>query len=155
MADKSIFLTPEGKRKLEAELEYLCSVRRREVAERIHAAKEGGDIMESAGYEAAKNEQAFLEGRILSLEAILKNAVVIDDEGPSDEVRFGSYVTVRERGGEEETLRIVGSAEVDPINGLISNESPLGMALLGHRVGEEVAVQTPSGPRYFEIVRIR
>lgn len=155
MADKRIFLTPEGKRKLEAELEYLCSVRRREVAEHIHAAKEGGDIMESAGYEDAKNEQAFLEGRILSLEAILKNAVVIDNKGPSDEVRFGSYVTVRERGGEEETFRIVGSAEVDPINGLISNESPLGMALLEHRVGEEVAVQTPSGPRYFEIVRIR
>lgn len=155
MADKDIFLTPEGKQKLEAELEYLCSVRRREVAERICAAKEAGDIMESAGYEDAKNEQAFLEGRILDLEAILRNAVVIDHEGTSDEVRFGSYVTVKERGGEEETFRIVGSAEVDPIKGLISNKSPLGMGLLGHRAGEEVAVQTPSGLRYFEIVSIR
>lgn len=155
MSDKAVFLTPEGKRKLEEELEYLRSVKRPQVAQRIRAAKEEGDIMENVGYDDAKNEQAFLEGRILTIESILKHAVLIEEEGPSDRVRLGSRVTVVERGGEPETFRIVGSAEADPSNGLISNESPLGKALLGHEVGEEVAVNTPGGLRYFTIVEIR
>ncbi|HID87405.1 MAG TPA: transcription elongation factor GreA [Anaerolineae bacterium] len=155
MADKAVFLTPEGKKKLEEELEYLRSVKRLQVAQRIRAAKEDGDVMENVGYDDAKNEQAFLEGRILTIESILKNAVLIEEEGPSDRVRLGSRVTVVERDGEPETFRIVGSAEADPSNGLISNESPLGKALLGHEVGEEVAVNTPGGLLYFTIVEIR
>lgn len=155
MAEKKVFLTPEGRRKLEEELEYLRSVKRPQVAQRIRAAKEEGDINENAGYDEAKNEQAFLEGRILTIESLLKNAVLIEEEGPSDRVRLGSRVTVRERGGEPETFRIVGSAEADPSNGLISNESPLGSALLGHSVGDEVAVHTPDGLLYFTIVKIQ
>jgi transcription elongation factor GreA len=155
MPDKEVFLTPEGKQKLEEELEYLCSVRRPEVAQRIRAAKEEGDIMENAGYDEAKNEQAFVEGRILTIESLLKNAVLIEEEGPSDRVRLGSRVTVVERGEEPETFRIVGSAEADPGNGLISNESPLGETLLGHEVGEEVAVNTPGGLLYFTIAEIQ
>lgn len=155
MPDKEVFLTPEGKQKLEEELEYLCSVRRPEVAQRIRAAKEEGDIMENVGYDEAKNEQAFVEGRILTIESLLKNAVLIEEEGPSDRVRLGSRVTVAERGEEPETFRIVGSAEADPGNGLISNESPLGEALLGHEVGEEVAVNTPGGLLYFTIAEIQ
>jgi transcription elongation factor GreA len=155
MPDKEMFLTPEGKQKLEEELEYLCSVKRPQVAQRIRAAKEEGDIMENAGYDEAKNEQAFVEGRILTIESILKNAVLIEEEGPSDRVRLGSRVTVVERGEEPETFRIVGSAEADPGNGLISNESPLGEALLGHEMGEEVAVNTPGGLLYFTIAEIQ
>lgn len=155
MADKEVFLTPEGRSKLEEELDYLITVRRPEVAEQIRAAKAEGDIMESAGYDEAKAQQAFLEGRILTIQNMLKNAVMIEDNGPSDVVRVGSYVTVIERGGDPETFRIVGSAEADPTNGFISNESPLGKALLKHRVGEEVTVQTPGGTLYFRIDAIK
>jgi len=153
MPGKKVFLTPEGRERLEKELEYLRTVRRREVAERIHIAKEGGDLMENAGYDEAKNEQAFLEGRILTLESILKHAVIIE-KGPTDRVGLGSRVTVVEEGGEPETYHIVGSAEADPANGRISNESPLGKALIGHRVGEEVEVQTPGGLLHFRILNI-
>jgi transcription elongation factor GreA len=155
MADKTVFLTPDGRHKLEEELEYLRTVRRQEVARRIHSAKEGGDIMENAEYDDAKNEQAFLEGRILTLETMLKNAVMIAEEGPTDRVRIGARVTVRERDGNAiETYHIVGSAEVDPVAGRISNESPLGKALLGRRPGDEVEVQTPDGPLHFDILSI-
>lgn len=155
MADKEVFLTPEGRRKLEEELNYLITVKRPEVAEHIRAAKAEGDIMESAGYDEAKAQQAFLEGRILTIQNMLENAVMIEDNGPSDVVRVGSYVTVIERGGEPETFRIVGSAEADPANGYISNESPLGKALLDRSVGDEVAVQTPGGILYFSIAAVR
>lgn len=154
MSSKQVYLTGAGRQKIEAELAYLRSVRREEVAQRIRAAKEEGDIAENAGYDEAKNEQAFLEGRILTLENILKNAVIIAEEGPSDTVRLGSQVTVTERNMEPETFRLVGSAEADPRQGLISNESPLGKALLGHRVGQEVAVHTPDGVRLFTILQI-
>lgn len=155
MSEKTIFLTPEGRRKLEEELEYLRTVRRQEVAESIHSAKEEGDIMENAAYDAAKDEQAFLEGRILHLEAMLENAVIIEGNGSTDEVSLGARVTVVERGSDEpETYHIVGSVEVDPADGRISNESPLGRALMGHRVGEEVAVSTPSGVLHFRILSI-
>lgn len=156
MAEKPIFLTPEGRAKLETELDHLRNVRRAEVAERIHAAKEEGDIMENSAYDEAKNEQAFVEGRILTIEQMLKNAVMIDPTRVSDTVGLGSYVTVVERGSrDDEIFQIVGSAEADPTRGRISNESPVGRALLGKRVGDEVQVRIPDGVRHLKISDIR
>jgi transcription elongation factor GreA len=155
MVEREVFLTPEGKQRLEEELQYLRTVRRREVAERIHDAKAEGDIIESAEYEDATNEQAFVEGRILTLETLLKNAVLIEEEGPTDKVGVGSWVTVVENGRDEaETYRIVDSAEADPASGFISLHSPIGQALMGHRVGEEVQVRTPGGVVHLDILRI-
>jgi transcription elongation factor GreA len=146
------YLTPEGREKLEAELEHLETVKRREVAELIASAKEEGDISENAAYDEAKNQQAFLEGRIQDIRRILNNAVEIEDNGQSDVVDIGSQVTVREQGlDEQETFRIVGSAEANPGNGYISNVSPIGKALLGHHVGDVVKVKTPGGEVHFEI----
>jgi transcription elongation factor GreA len=156
MAEKPIFLTPEGRAKLEAELEQLKTVRRGEVAERIHAAKEEGDIMENSAYDEAKNEQAFVEGRIMTIEQMLKNAVMIVETRARDSVGLGSYVTVVERGGgDDEMYQIVGSAEADPTRGRISNESPVGRALLGKRAGDEVQVKIPDGVRHLKITEIR
>lgn len=156
MAEKPIFLTPEGRSKLESELENLRTVRRAEIAERIHSAKEEGDIMENSAYDEAKNEQAFVEGRIMTIEQMLKNAVMIDATRASDIVGIGSYVTVVERGSrDDEVYQIVGSAEADPRRGRISNESPVGRALLGKRVGEEATVKTPDGVRYLKVTEIR
>ncbi|MEA3345694.1 MAG: transcription elongation factor GreA [Chloroflexota bacterium] len=155
MRPKKVFLTPEGKRELEEELEYLRTVRRKEVAQRIHEAKEDGDIMESAEYEDAKNEQAFVEGRILTLEALLKNVVLIEEEGPTDQVGIGSWVTVvRDSREESEVYRIVDSAEADPTRGFISHHSPIGGALMGHQAGEKVEVTTPGGTVHLRILRI-
>lgn len=153
MAETTL-LTREGYARLQEELDFLRTVRRREVADHIRVAKEDGDITENAGYEAAKSEQAFLEGRIMTLEAMLKNAVFIEENEPTDVVKPGCRVTVVEEGGEPETFQIVGSAEADPTHGRISNESPLGRALLGHRAGEEVSIQTPGGPSRFQIVHV-
>ena len=153
MAETTL-LTREGYARLQEELDFLRTVRRREVADHIRVAKEDGDITENAGYEAAKSEQAFLEGRIMTLEAMLKNAVFIEENEPTDVVKPGCRVTVVEEGGEPETFQIVGSAEADPAHGRISNESPLGRALLGHKAGEEVSIQTPGGPSRFQIVHI-
>jgi len=156
MPDKPVFLTPEGRQKLEQELEYLRTVRRRQVAERIHQAKEQGDVTDNAEYEDAKNEQAFLEGRIMTLEAMLKNAVIINNSGvASDTVRLGSKVTVIGPDGERCTYTIVGSAEAKPSEGKISNESPVGRSLLGRRVGEEVPVHTPEGLLHYLILAIQ
>jgi transcription elongation factor GreA len=156
MAEKPIFLTPEGRTKLEAELEQLKTVRRAQVAERIHSAKEEGDIMENSAYDEAKNEQAFVEGRIMTVEQMLKNAVMIDKSRASDSVGIGSYVTVVERGDDDDEMyQIVGSAEADPTRGRISNESPVGRALLGKRVGEEVQVKIPDGVRHLKVTEIR
>ncbi len=156
MAEKPIFLTPEGRAKLEAELENLKTVRRSEVAEAIHSAKEEGDIMENSAYDEAKNEQAFVEGRIMTIEQMLKNAVMIDETHASGVVGIGSIVSVVERGDrEDEEYQIVGSAEADPIKGRISNESPVGRALLGKRVGDEVQVKIPDGVRHLKITQIR
>jgi len=158
MSQKPIYLTPEGLNRLKEELEYLHTVRRPQVAAYIQLAKEDGDIMENAGYDDAKNEQGFVEGRIATLEAMLNNSVLIEDPGSSEVVSLGSWVKVVEEDGQdaqEQTYRIVGWAEVDPANGLISNESPLGQALLGHRMDEEVTVQTPDGVRRFKILEIR
>lgn len=149
------YLTPEGREKLEAELEHLETVKRQEIADLIASAKEEGDISENAAYDEAKNQQAFLEGRIQDIRRILSNAVDIEDNGQSDVVDIGSQVTVREHGlDEEETFRIVGSAEANPGNGYISNVSPIGKALLGHQAGDIVTVKTPGGEVHFEILDI-
>jgi transcription elongation factor GreA len=148
------FLTPEGYQKLQDELEHLRSVRRPEVAEHIRIAREDGDLSENAGYEAAKEEQAHLEGRIMTIEAILKNASIIESGGNSTSVLVGSRVTVQEQGYDPEVFHIVGPAEVNPEEGRISNKSPLGQALLGTRVGDSVEVNTPAGLSTFTVLEI-
>jgi len=155
MTEEEILLTPQGKAKLEAELEHLRTVKRPQVAQQLRQSIEEGDLTENIGYEDAKHEQSFVEGRILTLETLFKKAVVVEGATTSDTVGFGSWVTVMERGGGEEVFQIVGSAEVDPGNNRISNESPLGKALLDHRVGDEVAVEAPDGVLHFEILDIR
>jgi len=154
MAEKPIYLTHEGKKKLEEELEYLVNVRRREVAEAIRSAKEEGDLSENSAYDEAKLTQGFVEGRIQTIEAQLRNAVIIEKNGKSDEVHLGSNVTVEEEGFDKETYQIVGSAEADPLDGKISNESPIGKALLGAKVGDVVTAETPGGQANFKIVKI-
>lgn len=157
MTDKPTYLTREGRVKLEAELEELSTVERKQVAERIAAAKELGDISESGEYEDAKKSQALLEGRIRELRSLLSRAETIDEDQISNgEVRVGSSVTVRfEEDGEEETWTIVGSAEASPRQGRISNESPIGASLLGKRARNKVTVQTPSGVMKLTIVKVR
>ncbi len=154
MTNQQTYLTPEGYQKLAEELEYLTTVRRVEIAKAIHEAKLDGDVMENAGYEEAKRQQAFLEGRIMTLQTLLKNAVLIESNGQSDVVDLGSRVTVVEEGFEPETYVIVGSAEANPADGRISNESPLGKALMGHRVGDHVVFTTPGGRVEMEILSI-
>jgi len=154
MAEQPTFLTGEGLKNLEQELHHLQTVRRHEVAERLHAAMEEGDIDENAEYDDAKNEQAFVEGRILTLEMMLKNAVLIDDKAASDEVALGAKITIEEGGNPPELYHLVGAAEADPTKGKISNESPLGKALLGRRVGDTVQVHAPAGQLTFRIAAI-
>ena len=153
---KDVFLTPEGRKKLEEELSFLINTRRPEIAKRIKEAKDEGDVSENAGYDEAKTQQGFLEGRIQELEHILKIAKMIDEPVRRDRVQLGSTVIVCEDGeGAEETFRIVGSQEANPTQGLISNESPLGKALLNKISGDEVTVQTPGGVLQFKIMGIR
>lgn len=155
MAIKPVYLTPEGKLKLEEELEYLRTVRRDEVAEAIKSAKEEGDLKENSAYDEAKTEQGFVEGRIQTLEAQLRDAVLIENNGKSKTVNLGSEVTVIEDGEEDkETYKIVGSTEANPIGGLISNESPIGQALLGKKKGDKVSVETPGGELSLKIVKV-
>jgi len=154
MPREKVYLTEEGLTKLKAELDHLYTVRRQEVAERIQRAKELTDTVDNAEYEDAKNEQAFVEGRIRTLEIMIKNAVVIPAESPSEQVRLGSKVTVQTQDGEQERYIIVGSPEADPSEGKISNESPVGKVLLGRRVGEEVEVRAPAGMLKLKIVTI-
>jgi len=157
MSEKPAYLTREGRAKLEAELEELITTGRKQVAERIGAAKELGDISESGEYEDAKNQQAHLEGRIREIKSILSRAQLIDeDNGHGNEVRVGSKVTVRVEGDDEdETWTIVGSTEAKPRDGKISNESPIGAALLGKRLRQKVTVQTPSGVMKLTVVKIQ
>lgn len=154
MSTDKTFLTREGLKKLEEELEFLRTTRRAQVAERLHNAQEDGELIENAEYEDAKNEQAFVEGRILTLETMLSNAVIIDEHGSNDVVNLGCHVTVKEAGNGTEEYMLVGAAEANPKQGRISNESPLGRALLGRRVGDEVKVQAPAGALSFRIVKI-
>ena len=154
MTNQETFLTPEGYQKLEEELALLKNVRRPEVAAAIHEAKMDGDVSENAGYEEAKRQQAFLEGRIITVETMLKNAVLIEASGQSDTVILGSRVTVVEDGFDPETYTIVGSAEANPGDGRISNESPLGKALIGQKEGDTVRFETPGGQVEMKLVSI-
>ncbi len=157
MFPKTTVLTPEGKAKLEAELEHLVTVRRREVAERIHQAMEfSGDPVDNAEYQDAKHEQAFIEGRIRELERILATATVITGEGQqTGVVQVGSIVTVREEDGTEETFTLVGSMEASPFEGRYSLDSPIGRALLGRRVGDTVVVAAPAGEMKYTVISCR
>ncbi len=153
---KEVILTDEGLRKLEAELEHLKSVRRSEVAEKIKVALSFGDLSENSEYDEAKNEQAMVESRISQLEAMLKNVRVLDeDDLPTDMVHVGSKLLVRNNKlNKEVAYQIVGSTETDPSQGKISDESPVGKALLGHKVGDVVEVEAPVGTLSFEILDI-
>ncbi len=154
MTDRVSYLTAEGLTKLKEELETLIHVRRREIAARIQEAKELGDLSENAEYQEAKNEQAFNEGRIEELENTLKHAVVIEDTiVENGKVQVGSAVKA-ESNGQAVKLQIVGSNEADPLTGKISNESPLGQALLGQNVGATVRVITPKGELMYTITSI-
>lgn len=149
------FLTQEGFRKLQDELEVLRTQRRQEIAERLHEAMEGGELIDNAEYEAAKNEQAFVEGRIKELEVLLATARVVEEVPATDTVQVGSHVTIRENGNSEEEYTIVGAAEANPSQGRISNESPLGKALLTRKTGDTVQVDAPAGSFNVTIVKVK
>jgi transcription elongation factor GreA len=154
MSDHAQYLTPQGQQELEARLDFLRSVRRQEVATRLHLAlEEGGELVENAEYEDAKNEQAFVEGEIIRLETILSNAQIIEEKsGKKDAVGIGMKVKVQEKGQKSiEVYHLVGAAEANPKEGKISNESPMGRALVGRKVGDKVTVHTPDGDIVFTI----
>jgi transcription elongation factor GreA len=156
MPEKEYFLTQEGLTKLEEELEHLLTVRRPEVADKIQQAKELRSAVNSPEYEDAKNEQGFVEGRILELEKIIKNAKVIQHDTVNlDFVEVGNEVKVQLQDDTEEHYTIVGSAEANPGEGRISNESPMGKALLDKRVGDEVEVEAPAGTLKLKILEIK
>jgi transcription elongation factor GreA len=148
------FLTRDGHQKLQEELEYLRTIKRQEVAERLHEAMEGGELIEDAEYEAAKNEQAFVEGRIQELEILLANARVIEETGKMEVAQVGAKVTIQEDENDPEEYTIVGPAEANPRNGRISNESPLGRALMDHRAGDTVRVDAPGGSFVVRILKV-
>jgi transcription elongation factor GreA len=155
VANKYIYMTPQGLKKLEDELGYLRSVKRYEVAQRLHEAiEEGGELEENAAYEVAKTEQAFLEGRIREIEEKLSRAITIEPGGPTDVAQIGSTVIVQENGGDPEIYTIVGASEANSREGLISYESPLGQALLSKHAGEEVFVKAPAGELRFRIIKV-
>ena len=154
---KDVIVTPEGLANLKAELEHLSTARRREVAARIKEAREFGDISENAEYDDAKNEQALLEGRIAQLEERLRRATVIDEKAlGTDEVKFGSIVHVKDqKTGDSQKFQIVGSTEANPVEHKLSNESPIGKALVGKKRNDIVTVEPPSGPKKkFKITKI-
>jgi transcription elongation factor GreA len=151
------FLTKEGYQKLQDELDHLRTVKREEVAARLHEAMEGGELIENAEYEAAKNEQAFVEGRIQELDTLLATARVIEGNGQTkknDAIQIGTKVTIKEGNFEAETFVIVGAAEANPREGKISNESPIGKAILGHKINDVVKVETPGGVYNVKIVKV-
>ncbi len=153
---KQVLVTDEGLKKLEAELEELKSVKRKEIADKIKVALSFGDLSENSEYDEAKNEQAIVEARIATLEQMLKNVKVLDEADlSSDMVHVGSRVKVYDMEFEEEVLyQVVGSTESDPVQGKISDESPVGKALLGHKAGDIVEVETPSGSAKYEILEL-
>ncbi|WPC41799.1 transcription elongation factor GreA [Clostridium sp. JS66] len=156
-AKKKYIMTYEGVKKLESELEYLKTVKRKEITEKIKVALSFGDLSENSEYDEAKNEQAFVEGRIIQLENMLKNATIVDEsEIPLDVVSVGSIVKVKDYDFDEEVeYTIVGSAEADPMNNKISNESPVGRGLVGKKIGDIIEVQVPDGVSKYEILGIR
>ncbi len=154
------YLTKDGFIRLQRELDELRSVKRKEVAERLREAMEGGELIENAEYESAKNEQSFVEGRISELKQLLANAHIIDyddeENGKCKYAQVGSTVFLREEGEKNsDKYVIVGAAEADPRNGMISNESPIGKAVLGHKAGEEIEIETPAGKLKFKITTVR
>ncbi|MFW6309138.1 MAG: transcription elongation factor GreA [bacterium] len=153
---KEVLLTEEGYENLEEELEHLINVKRREVAKRIKTARDFGDISENSEYDDAKNEQAFIEGRIKEIENMLQNARVIKEDEISDEtVNVGTTVKLKDmEDGQEFTYTIVGAAESDPLKNKISNESPIGKSIIGHQIGDIVEVETPSGISSYKILFI-
>lgn len=155
MAIKAILITPEGQKKLEEELEFLLTVKRREVALQLHEAiDEGDDIDDNVAYEVAKNEQAFLEGRISQLQQKLALARLIEPYNPNGSIQIGSTITLKDSAEVESTYRIVGPTETNPRGGLISYESPLGQALIGKQAGEEIEVVAPIGLLNFQIISV-
>jgi len=155
MTDGS-YLTSEGAEELRRELDELVNVKRIELAKKLKAAVAEGDLKENADYHDAKEQQAFLEGRIQYLENILRSSKIIENTGKTDEVRLGSVVTIVEEGAQEEEIySIVGAAEANPREGKISHESPIGAALLGHRKGDKVRAKTPGGDMIFKIKSIK
>ncbi len=155
MSENPVYLTQNGLESLQKELDYLVTVRRQEIAQQIAEAKAEGDLRENAGYDEAKNAQAFVEGRIQELKIKIRNAQIIDNsQMPDNQVALGRKVVVKENGYDEESYTIVGSTETDPSNGRISNESPIGKALLGRTVGEIVSINVPAGEIEFKIIRV-
>ena len=148
------YLTPEGEEKLKKELEELKGPRRVELSQRLRSAIQMGDLSENADYHKAKEDQGFLEGRIQEIEYMLRNAVIIEKKAGTGVVSIGSHVTIQEGGDPEETYHVVGAKEADPRNGRISNESPIGKALMDHKVGETVEVETPGGKTKFKVLKI-
>ena len=157
MAEEKTFpMTLEGKEKLEVELEELRTTKRAEIIERIKIARSFGDLSENSEYEAAKNEQSMLEGRIKEVENMLNHAEIIDNGSiAADEVAIGETVVFQEDDDEPETYQIVGAAEADPFAGKISNESPIAQSLVGHKVGETVSVETPGGEMQVKIIEVK
>lgn len=154
MTEQPSYLTAEGAERLRKELEELKGPAREALAQRLRSAIQQGDLSENADYSAAKEEQGFLEGRIQELERILGNVVIIDPNATRDRVDIGARITIQEAGFEPEEYYMVGPKEADPINGRISHESPIGKALLGHREGDEVTVETPGGAIQLKILKI-
>lgn len=154
--ENAVYLTPEGLQKLKEELEWRINVRRPEISRQIEVARKDGDLSENAGYDEAKYQAGMNEGRIMELEHRLKHAVIIEkDDGPAEMVQLGRTVTIIDKEfGDEEIYTIVGSAEASPTEGKISNESPIGRALIGKRIGDVVTVSTPGGQVVFEITKI-
>jgi transcription elongation factor GreA len=151
-----VYLTAEGVKELRQELDHLVNVKRPALAERLRHAIQQGDLSENADYITTKEEQGFLEGRIQQIEAMLLRAKIIEENGPTDKVGLGNRVIVIEEGiGEEEVFQIVGIAEAYPANGKISYESPLGQALMGHKVGDKVIAEAPGGEIVFKITGIQ
>ena len=148
------YLTNEGAARLKAELEELKGPRRTELAARLRSAIQMGDLSENADYHKAKEDQGFLEGRIQELEYLLSNAIIIEENNHKDVVAIGSRVTIQEEDFPEETYHLVGPTEADPAKGKISHESPIGQALIDHKVGETVVAETPGGVLKFKILKI-
>lgn len=151
---ETTYLTTEGATRLKAELEELTGPKRKELAARLRTAIQMGDLSENADYIKAKEDQGFLEGRIQELEYILGNAVIIEKNGNKDIVAIGSHVTIQEEDYPEETYHLVGPTEADPSKGMISYESPIGQALMEHKVGDMVEAETPGGVIMFKILKI-
>jgi transcription elongation factor GreA len=151
--NQQTYLTPEGAEKLSAELKELTGPRREELSQRLRSAIQMGDLSENADYHKAKEDQAFLEGRIQEIEAVLRTAVIVE-KTKSDFVTVGATVTVQEENFSPETYYLVGAKEADPRNGKISNESPIGRALMEHKVGDVVEAETPGGKIKFKILKI-